>query len=165
VNHPISHGQSANCPSYSEAIPILYETNIFDIRQPQLFLYLPQTILPERYHQIRFLEVTCYLFFICRGSIINRSDSKSWDKLWAVIATMQGLQRVIAKLYMLEHCENARFPLRPCFSVRHIPDFRVQSITDNQRTHGTMTGHLGNFLNDAPFKFEEILVEQCLPKK
>ncbi|RJE19853.1 hypothetical protein PHISCL_07809 [Aspergillus sclerotialis] len=78
---------------YKEAIPALYEGNIFDINHVDTPLYLHRSILPQRLSQIRILNFTWdFKYHIPFAKAPY--DLATWSETCEVIASLAGLQEL-----------------------------------------------------------------------
>lgn len=77
---------------YQETIPILYETNIFDINHVDTLAYLRRSVLPRRLDQIRTLNFTCY--FKSWSDHTPPYDLDTWIATCDSLARMAGLEEL-----------------------------------------------------------------------
>jgi hypothetical protein len=76
---------------YTEAMPVLYESNVFDFKHLDTLLYLNRTVLSQRLRQIRVLNLSWHL----RHGVTEYdppNDFTSWRETCLVLATFTGLQ-------------------------------------------------------------------------
>ncbi|PGH20045.1 hypothetical protein AJ80_03695 [Polytolypa hystricis UAMH7299] len=74
---------------YSEAIDCLYSTSTFKFRSPSSLFYFPITILPQRWNNVRTIQLNCRL--ASWGLYDGRA---TWDALWPRVAKMQALKHL-----------------------------------------------------------------------
>lgn len=77
---------------YAEAIPVLYNSNVFTIASPIVLIYLHDyVLLPQRFSEIRHLNLFWTYFsdaaLFC-GRMYAPYDDESWTRLWDLIAGM-----------------------------------------------------------------------------
>ncbi|KAI9717122.1 MAG: hypothetical protein M1812_004870 [Candelaria pacifica] len=98
---------TAAAACYSEAINILYSQNTFIFRDLDTVINFPKTVLPQRWHSIRFLRLEWtfrYPFepLYTKPSPTNNNrpqdDQAKWERACDVISSMDGLQNVILDL-------------------------------------------------------------------
>lgn len=78
--------------SYSEAIPLLYSSNLFHLNNLSTFLWLPTLMLPSRLNSIRTLVLV--LDFKAFPMRVNSQEAIDFAALWKALAAMPGLKRV-----------------------------------------------------------------------
>ena len=86
---------------YTEAIPVLYEETTFSILDLESMISLADTILPQRLHAIRTVELGWY--FCIPYPLYTRRfqraapppyDVATWERFWAILADMTGLRNL-----------------------------------------------------------------------
>lgn len=81
---------------YRETIPILYETNIFDINHVDTLTYLRRSVLPQRLDQIRKLNFTCE--FQSHSDYGPPYDLDTWIAACDSLARLAGLEELMVHL-------------------------------------------------------------------
>ncbi|KAL2071917.1 hypothetical protein VTL71DRAFT_13152 [Oculimacula yallundae] len=98
---------------YTEAIDIMYSSNIFVVRHTRDMEYLPLTILPQRMNAIRNLRLTCDFsgrppinLCDCDWAKGNKWErilpvrQKKWENMWNILSNMTGLRQLYVKLHV-----------------------------------------------------------------
>lgn len=89
---------------YTEAIPVLYETNIFDFNHLDSLLYFRHSVLPQRLNQIRTLNLSFHI----KEPVSSASpscDLYTWRRVCDTLASFQGLEELrvhLASRYYLQ---------------------------------------------------------------
>lgn len=121
---------------YTEAIPILYTTNTFDIDDPSILLYLARTILPHRLESIRYLHFTWE--YVVPPLTIAASknpnwfprDDQTWEAFWDVVGRKMPELRVLVLVVRTQHPKlDWRLEegwVRPLLEVRGLKEFRLE---------------------------------------
>ncbi|KAF1936599.1 hypothetical protein EJ02DRAFT_358744 [Clathrospora elynae] len=89
---------------YSEAISHLYRPHSFSLLHMTHLLYLPSSLPQPRLNSIRTLRLRWAiraLPYLRRGAtnrIAYREDTENWERVWAILASMQGLKSLYVVL-------------------------------------------------------------------
>lgn len=82
---------------YTDAIPILYGGNVFDINHVDTFLYLKRSVLPQRLNQIRRVNLTWeFKYYTGFGKVPYNLET--WREVCEVLAGFGALQEVTVHL-------------------------------------------------------------------
>ena len=99
--------------AYTEAINVLYSSNVYDINGPETMISFSKTILSHRLNAIRSLQLTWAFFY--PGNIYSEydkilldGDEALWTVCWAVIRGMNGLSDLLVWLSMSPAIEAAQ---------------------------------------------------------
>lgn len=95
---------------YTEAISILYANNIFDINHLDTFVYLQQTVLPERLNRIRILNFTWDFKVFTTVEPAAAYGIASWSDVCDMLSSLTHLQELTVHL---EGGVSAKFDHRP----------------------------------------------------
>lgn len=127
---------------YTEAIEIMYATNLFDLDDVSTLLYLSQTIRPQRFAAIKYLQLK-WEFILPPFAIPETKDptwfpldDATWETFWHLIETQ------MPGLLDLTFVVQAQYPkldwsldegwVQPLLRVRGLKEFRLeQSYTNN----------------------------------
>lgn len=82
---------------YTEAITILYDSNVFDINHIHTFTYLQQSLLPRRLNQIRVLNFS-WNFYSLSDNNDDVYSFAAWTKACDILASFTGLQELTLHL-------------------------------------------------------------------
>ncbi|RJE21511.1 hypothetical protein PHISCL_06144 [Aspergillus sclerotialis] len=96
---------------YTEAIPVLYETNIFDFDHLDSLLYFYQSVLPQRLDQIRTLNLSFHIREPLSSAIPSR-DINTWRRTCDTLISFQGLEELRVHL-------SSRYYLQPGTRSKH----------------------------------------------
>lgn len=83
---------------YREAIPVLYQSNIFDINHVDTPLYLRRSVLPKHLNQIRVLHFTWDFKDNIAWADDIPYDTGTWRESCNAIASLTGLQKLTMHL-------------------------------------------------------------------
>lgn len=140
---------------YTEAVNLLYSCNTFHFIDLDMISYFAGTILPQRLHTIRSLNLTwcygyCFQPYSEKGAINHPPFGKNtWEREWQVIASMKGLRRLHFTLgfpYKGDKEMDAKL-LYPLMQVKSPTDFKVNAIVPGSERRAFA-------LADAPFELE-----------
>jgi hypothetical protein len=145
---------------YAEALPILYEKNIFALRSSETVSQLPKHILPTRLHSIRAIHFTTRAVFTALSNSVFAcpvpewafNTPASWITAWNLLESMKGLRELVVTLdaqwgYDLER--TIPWLLEPMRNVS-VEEFRVVVVCEEDL--GDVVAGLG----DVPFRFEVV---------
>lgn len=109
---------------YSEGVEILYTRNLFDLNHIVTLQHLASTVLPERFNQIRSLQLTWDI-----GTISFVPEA--WKTTWSTIAGMKGLKSLHVVLYESGYaCDRSpakeNMVLGPMYEVLQTEEFDVE---------------------------------------
>ncbi|KAL5356473.1 hypothetical protein BJX96DRAFT_142862 [Aspergillus floccosus] len=80
---------------YTEAVAVLYESNIFDFNHLDSLLYFRQSVLPQRLNQIRRLNLSWDIqWSLSSACAFPSHDLPTWYKVCDVLASFHGLQEL-----------------------------------------------------------------------
>ncbi|KAF4627714.1 hypothetical protein G7Y89_g10441 [Cudoniella acicularis] len=95
---------------YSEAIQILYSTNIFDVNHAQTLILFARTIRPQQLEAIKHLSISWNAIYFFPDGLAGPGppnswpypdDPSTWQEMWDIVGTsMTGLQHVRLTMHM-----------------------------------------------------------------
>ena len=115
---------------YSEAIRLLYQGTIFELKNPMTLLAWRQTILPQRLNMINALHLTWQVRAVRAPTKRVKSEWAAWHQCCRVLSEMRDLRRltvVIDHAYdtgLVTRAEVEGY-LQPLYRIRHVQDFVV----------------------------------------
>ncbi|KAL2010442.1 hypothetical protein VTN00DRAFT_6249 [Thermoascus crustaceus] len=91
---------------YNETVDLLYETNTFHVEHPWTFIFLYETLLPQRWQLIRELELTWTFMHCWHESLASQlyhsdytpHDINTWNVVCAMIKRMTSLRSFVLTL-------------------------------------------------------------------
>ncbi|MCJ1362785.1 hypothetical protein MMC16_001891 [Acarospora aff. strigata] len=121
---------------YTEAIDIMYATNLFDIDDPSTLLYLSQTIRPQRFAAIKYLQFSWAFMWPPFAMPETKDptwfphDDATWETFWRLIETqMPGLLEltfVVQAQYPKQDWSLDEGWVQPLLRVRGLKEFRLE---------------------------------------
>lgn len=121
---------------YTEAIDIMYATNLFDLDDVSTLLYLSQTVRPQRFAAIKYLQLKWELMWPpftipeSKDPTWFPNDDATWKTFWHLIETqMPGLLELT--FFVQAQYPKADWSLdegwvQPLLRVRGLKEFRLE---------------------------------------
>lgn len=128
---------------YTEAIEIMYATNLFDLDSVSTLLYLSQTTCPQRFAAIKYLQLKWEFIWpppfaipVTKDPTWFPYDDATWETFWHLIETQMpgllGLTFVVQPQYPKLDWSLDEGWVQPLLRVRGLQEFRLeQSYTTN----------------------------------
>lgn len=121
--------QNTKYNRYTDAIEVLYSSNVFDFDSMESLILFSIAIVPKRFDAIQYLQLD---FRFSTSSFFSEStaynDPPRWERTWRVIGSMKSLQEVWAWMswHRLEFSpvEEARL-IEQLHQVRQLKTFEV----------------------------------------
>lgn len=122
---------------YSEAICLLYSTNLFSFADPNCIRHLSATILPSRLNSIKSISIDWYFYWHIYDDFTQQMfserflypphDEATWEDMWRIIASMKGLKSLKIELSYFDSLNGEReaMMLAPLGKVMGLDNFEV----------------------------------------
>ena len=130
---------------YTEAVDVIYATNLFDLDDVSTLLYLSQTIRPQRLAAIKYLQLTWELLWApfsipeTKDPFLFPNDDATWVTFWRLIETqMPGLLEltfVVHAMYPKMDWSLDEGWVQPLLRIRGLKEFRLEL---SYPTHSTL---------------------------
>ena len=118
---------------YTEAVPVLYNSNTFSMSSPLVLLYLKDyVLLPQRFNQIRHLQLMPWVYFDDPEHHLQRVhkpyDEDTWPRFWDIVAEMdlRSLGLWVEYCGKEEDCSLDADWIRPLLKVRDVKKVGIQ---------------------------------------